>query len=114
MKVLIILLITTSCTDSSSKFKKNELLSTAVLDVANELFTRHRIEFEILIFDKVSPQVIDVIDGLRKGALLTNHKRYEAKQRLTVFQPLLIFCESLEKVKEFYGLHPLGDWKSVV
>ena len=46
------------------KIQNDQVLSTAIADVIQELFTRHQIRFGTLIYDRVSPHIFDVINAL--------------------------------------------------
>lgn len=64
---IFILISTASSIRSLNKSNQDQIISIAIRDAANELYTRHKIQFEILIYGNVSPHVHDILNGFRKG-----------------------------------------------
>ena len=113
---LIFLLISTvSSSQILTKSNQNQLLSTAIRDVANELFTRHELQFEILIYGKVSPHVHDILNGFRRGPFYTNIRNISRisnwkimpdwenrifNQNLWLTSSAVIFCQKLDNIRD--------------
>ena len=122
---LIFLLISTASSSKIlTKSNQDQLLSTAIRDVANELFTRHELQFEILIYGKVSPHVHDILNGFRKGPFHTNirnisrisnwkfvpnwRNRY-LNQNFWLTTSAVIFCQTLDNVRDMLNSY-FGDF----
>lgn len=112
MKIFLIFILISSAisTKKLTEIKDDQLLSTVIADVINELFTRHELKFETFIFEKVSNHVYDVINGLKNGQFHTTISSMSSRSvwetRLT--SPAVIFCESLDILKNIIGNY-VGD-----
>lgn len=108
--LLLLFISTAVSTQKFTKSEEDQLKSTALTDVANELFTRHEIRFEIFIykvnffFENVSTHVYDVINGLRHGQFYTTILKADFNRfdfpHLHLSGSAIIFCESIEKIRE--------------
>ena len=92
-------------TQKLAEVHNDQVLSTAIADVIQELFTRHQIQFGTLIYDKVSPHIFDVINGLGRSELFTNLSTSDnsLNNDKAFYESTLIFCESLEEIKKFFN-----------
>lgn len=100
--LLIILIYLASSFKTITKSEKNKHLSTAFLDVIQELYIDPHIEFDILIYGEVSPQIYDVINSIGKGGFLFTRIGRLNQSHGKLLNSSIIFCESLRDVKLFY------------
>ena len=99
-------------TQKLAKLHQDQILSKAVSDVIQELFIRHDLQFKTIIYDKVSPHIFDVINGLGRNGLLTNilssgNTQETSERPVDILESTLIFCESLENVKKLFKNYKL-------
>ena len=121
MRIFLILILISSASSSQklTKSKQDQLLSTAISDVAKELFTRHELQFEILIYGKISPHVQDILNGFRREPFHTFIRnvsrisdwkieddlsnRFSKHRWLT--NSAVIFGQSIENVRKMLDSH---------
>lgn len=99
--IISLLLSQISCTTLKNKLSSLENdrpLSTAFLDIIHELFNRHGIQFEIVIYGESSPHINDVIDGLRSGGFFAKISKFV---KYFVYNPAIIFFSSMQQLIEF-------------
>lgn len=83
------------------KSQDNQILSTALVDVVNNLFITQEIQFDLIIYEKVSFDIDGVINGFRKGGLHFTIIKVSNKRNRFVERSAIIFCESLVEVQKF-------------
>lgn len=116
LQKLIILIFFIKFFDSSQSFKKltkldDQVLSSAFLDVIQELFLTREYQFNIIVYGNASPHIKDVINGLGRGGFVFNityFNNIRRKKKINWNFSAVILCESLEEIKNFLKYNLLG------
>lgn len=98
---------------NAGKLQDDQLLVNAFIDVVFELFISQNIQYDTIIYDKVTPHINEVINGLGRGGSITrlsfsNYTREKTNHHFTVVQSAIILCESFKEIQKFLYNHELG------
>lgn len=121
-QIVLILTLIRSATSANEllSIADDHLLSKALLDVTHELFTRHEIQFEIVIYGKSSPHINDVIDGLGRGSTFSQIRKFDQVKQVNdkrdlhpdyiLWKPAIILFNSTQEIKQFLEMHEMDRW----
>jgi hypothetical protein len=89
------------------KYKNStEILVSAFTDSIREIFHRFHLKFDVIIYENVSFELLDVVNELQKNQeISTKVYRLFYESELNprqILKPAIIFCSSYSKVLEFF------------
>ena len=93
----------------SSRSNDTQFLSSVFLDAIGEIFLRFHLEFDLVVYGKVSPHIFEVLKGIQKSENPTRIVRKSVGEgtKDVLSRPAIVLCESLEKIQEFINHHDL-------
>ena len=93
-----------------SQSNDTQLLSSVFSDAIREIFFRFHLEFDLIVYGKVSPHIFEVLKGIQTSENPT--KIIYTNTHGPLLKPAIILCESFQKIEEFFKHHDLL-WRKI-